>query len=98
MLGGAAAGGLVAAAAAELAVTGADWAVDDGTVDDGTVDDGTVDDGTEPGLDDPHPATAMSAMSAATVTGKRLFMSLGRRIPPPGCDSRPVIKSRPGLD
>jgi hypothetical protein len=83
MLEGAAVGGLVAAAAAGLAVTGADLAVGDGTVDDCTGDDGTG-----PGLDDPQPATAMSATSAATVTGKRLFMSLGRRIPPPGCDSR----------
>jgi hypothetical protein len=88
MLGDAAVGGLVAAAAAGLAVTGADLAVDDGTVDDGTVDDGTGDDGTGPGPDDPQPAIATSATSAATVTGKRLFMSLGRRIPPPGCDSR----------
>jgi hypothetical protein len=56
----AAVGGLVAAAAAGLAVTDAD---------------GVVDDGTEPDLADPQPATAMSATSAATVTGKRLFIS-----------------------
>jgi hypothetical protein len=45
VLGGAAVGGLVAAAAAG------------------------------PALADPQPAAAMSAMSAATVTGKLLFMS-----------------------
>ena len=65
MLGGAAVGGLVAAAAAGLAVTGTDWLVDP------TVDDGAVDDGAGPALADPQPAAAMSA----TVTGKLLFMS-----------------------
>ena len=58
--GGAEAGGLVAAVAVALAVTAAG---------------GAVDDGTEPGLDDPQPASATSAASAAAVTGKRLFIS-----------------------
>jgi hypothetical protein len=76
MLGDAAPGGLVAAAAAGLAVTGVDWVVDDGTGDDCT----------GPGLADPQPATATSATSAAMVTGKRLFIPQGRRTPPAGCD------------
>jgi hypothetical protein len=51
----------------------ADRAVDDWAVDDLAVD--AADACTEPVPDDPQPATAMSAASAATVTMKRLFMS-----------------------
>jgi hypothetical protein len=54
------AGGLVAAVADALEVTAAR---------------GAVDDGTEPGLDDPQPASAASAASAAAVTEKRLCIS-----------------------
>ena len=54
------AGGLVAAVAEWLAVTAAG---------------GAADDGTEPGLDDPQPASAASAASAAAVTEKRLYIS-----------------------
>jgi hypothetical protein len=60
VLGDAEVGGLAAAVAERLAVTGAD---------------GAVDDVTEPGLDDPQPASATSATSAAAVTEKRLFIS-----------------------
>jgi len=60
--GDAEAGGLAAAMAEGLAVTGAD---------------GAADDCTEPGLDDPQPASATSATSAAAVTGKRLLITLG---------------------
>ena len=55
--GGAEAGGLVAAVAEGLAVTAVG---------------GAVDDGTGPGSDDPQPASAASAATAAAVTGKRL--------------------------
>jgi hypothetical protein len=54
------AGGLVAAVAEGLAVTAVG---------------GAVDDGTGPGLDDPQPASAASAASAAAVTEKRLYIS-----------------------
>jgi hypothetical protein len=60
VLGGAEAGGLAAAVAEGLPVTGAD---------------GAVDDCTGPGLDDPQPASAASAASAAAVTEKRLYIS-----------------------
>jgi hypothetical protein len=73
--GGAAVGGLVAAAAAGPAATGADWVVDDGT---------------EPGLAAPQPAIVMSATSAATVTGKRLF------IPPKTPNSSTRLRSTVG--
>src|SRR5260370_494769 len=65
-LGGAEAGGLLAAVAEPLAVTAVD---------------GAVDDGTEAGTGDPQPArgtsatSATSATSTAAVTGKRLFIS-----------------------
>jgi hypothetical protein len=51
---------LVAAVAEGLAVTAAGEAAGDGT---------------EPGLDDPQPASAASAASAAAVTEKRLCIS-----------------------
>ena len=53
-------GGLVAAVAEGLAVTGAD---------------GAAGDCTELGLDDPQPASATSATSTAAVTEKRLLIS-----------------------
>jgi hypothetical protein len=62
VLGGAEVGGLLAAVAEALAVI---------------VVDGVVDDAAEPGLDDPQPASATSATSAAAVTGKRLLISPG---------------------
>jgi hypothetical protein len=58
--GGNEGGELVAAVAEGLAVTAVAEAAGDGT---------------EPGLDDPQPASAMSATSAAATTGKHLFMS-----------------------
>jgi hypothetical protein len=61
--GGAEAGGPLAAAAEVLAVTAADGAVD-----------GALDDGTEPGWDDPQPASATSATSAAAAAEKCLFI------------------------
>jgi len=60
VLGGAEAGGLAAAVAEGLAVTGADAAAGDCT---------------EPGLDDPQPASATSATSATAVTEKSLLIS-----------------------
>jgi hypothetical protein len=62
VLGGTEAGGLVAAVAEGLAVTGAD---------------GAVEDCTEPGLDDPQPASATRATRAAAVTEKRLLIPSG---------------------
>jgi hypothetical protein len=59
LAGDAKASGPVAAEAEALAVTAVALAVDDGT---------------EPSLDDPQPASATSATSAAAVTEKRLFM------------------------
>jgi hypothetical protein len=59
VLGGAEVGGLLAAVAEALAVTAVE---------------GTVDDGTEPGSDDPQPASATSATSAAAATEKGLFI------------------------
>jgi hypothetical protein len=59
VLGGAEAGELAAAVAEGLAVTGAG---------------GAAGDCTEPGLDDPQPASATSATSAAAVTEKRLLI------------------------
>jgi hypothetical protein len=58
--GGAEVGGLVGAVAGAPVVTAVD---------------GTVDDGTEPGLDDPQPASATSAINAAAAIEKRLFIS-----------------------
>jgi len=60
VLGGAEAGELLAAVAEALAVTAVG---------------GPVDDGTEPGLDDPQPASATSAMRAAAATEECLFIS-----------------------
>jgi hypothetical protein len=60
MLGDAEVGGLLAAAAGALAVTAVDLAAGDCT---------------EPGPDDPQPASATSAMGAAAVSEKRLFIS-----------------------
>jgi len=60
VLGGAEAGGLAAAVAEGLAVTGVD---------------GAAGDCREPGLDDPQPPSATSATSAAAVTEKRLLIS-----------------------
>src|SRR5580658_6708320 len=74
-------GGLVAAVAEGLAVTGTA---------------GAAGDCTEPALDDPQPATATSATSAASaaaVTGKRLLISPGRRSPLLGCLGRSVPKT-----
>jgi len=62
VLGSAEVGGSAAAVAGELAVTGVD---------------GAVGDCTEPGLEDPQPASATSATSAAAVTEKRLLITLG---------------------
>ncbi|MGB6583656.1 MAG: hypothetical protein WBF34_37630, partial [Streptosporangiaceae bacterium] len=58
--GGTEVGGLAAAVAEGLAVTGAD---------------GPAGGCTEPGLDDPQPTSTTSATSAAAVTKKRLLIS-----------------------
>jgi hypothetical protein len=51
---------------------------------------GPAGDDPEPGWEEPQPASATSATSAAAVTEKHLLMSPGRRSPAPGCVKRRV--------